>query len=226
MPTIRESEDALFARWREGRDSFSPDGLADEDAYLASHTKIVFLLKEVNDPAQTDFDLRSFVKAGGRAQTWNMVARWVRGIRALEADLLDPLPWADHSSVASEDRARLLPAIGAVNLKKAAGGHTTNNDKLAAAVEGDAHLLDEQVKFYRPDLYVCCGSVVAGLSGRVPSLATGAWRETSRGIGYRRLDSGAVLISYSHPEARVASNLLFYGLIDAVAEVLFSPRPT
>jgi len=45
------------------------------------------------------------------------------------------------------------------------------------------------------------------------------WRQTSRGIWYHRLDSGAVVVSYAHPEARVADSLVFYGMVDAVSEI-------
>ena len=41
---------------------------------------------------------------------------------------------------------------------------------------------------------------------------------TKRGIWYF-IDNGTVVISFSHPEARVKDNFLFYALLDAVREI-------
>ena len=43
---------------------------------------------------------------------------------------------------------------------------------------------------------------------------------TTRGIWYFREASGRIVISYAHPEARVKDCLLYYGLVDAVREVM------
>ena len=42
---------------------------------------------------------------------------------------------------------------------------------------------------------------------------------TSRGIWYVR-DEEKIIISYSHPEARTKDCLLYYGLVDAVKEIV------
>ena len=45
------------------------------------------------------------------------------------------------------------------------------------------------------------------------------WKMTSRGIWYFR-DGKSVVISFSHPEARVKDAYLFYALTDAVKEIM------
>ena len=42
---------------------------------------------------------------------------------------------------------------------------------------------------------------------------------TTRGVQYYEYEKGKFFIKYAHPEARVADNLLYYGLIDAVKEL-------
>ena len=42
---------------------------------------------------------------------------------------------------------------------------------------------------------------------------------TSRGIEYMILDN-TIIVSFSHPEARVADQYLYYALIDAIREIL------
>ena len=44
------------------------------------------------------------------------------------------------------------------------------------------------------------------------------WEKTKRGILYNK-ENNKIIISYSYPAARVSSNLLCYGLIDAVKEI-------
>ena len=53
----------------------------------------------------------------------------------------------------------------------------------------------------------------------VPIVREEGWRQTSRGVDYAEFKPGKYFISYVHPEARVADNLLYYGLIDAVREI-------
>ena len=50
------------------------------------------------------------------------------------------------------------------------------------------------------------------------------WQQTSRGIQYFIDKNKRVYVSYCHPEARVPDNLLYYGLIDAVKEILNKPE--
>ena len=82
---IREAENRLFRNWSSRREGFVTDGVVSEMDYLNSSKKILFVLKEVNDPGGGGWDLRQFLLEGGRAQTWNNIARWVHGIRNLDA---------------------------------------------------------------------------------------------------------------------------------------------
>ena len=46
----REKEDLIFEEWRHKRHGVVSDGVVDQDVYLGSNPRIVFILKEVNDP--------------------------------------------------------------------------------------------------------------------------------------------------------------------------------
>ena len=59
--SIFEREQELFERWKSDS-SFVQDGVACEETYLESTPKILFVLKEVNDPGGGDWDLRSRLK--------------------------------------------------------------------------------------------------------------------------------------------------------------------
>jgi hypothetical protein len=195
--------------------------MPDEEWYQAAPVKILLILKEVNDTGQ-GFDLRDFLRAGGRPQTWDNVTRWVEGIFG-QITGEDVLPWEHFELIGKERRAKALRQVCAVNLKKAGGIHTTSNGELEAATASDAARMRSQFSLYRADLTICCGSAVTAsvqhhqlLGGQ---LADGTWKRTRRGVRYHPVGQHGVVIDYSHPAARISPNLLLYGLLDAVAEI-------
>jgi hypothetical protein len=216
--SIRSREDALFEQWKMGRKGFVADGVVDEKAYLASSTKILFVLKEVNDPGGGGWDLREFLAKGGRPKTWRNVTRWLIGLRRLDEDL----DWSELESISEEQRVAELRSICAINVKKAPGGHTSDPGAVAAAGEQDERFLKEQLALYDADLTIACGSVVGNIVGALLGIST--WEMTRRGISFAKMPNNKVVISYAHPEARVQDSLLYYGLVDATRELVGS-RP-
>ncbi len=215
--SIRASEEELFAEWRAKRPGFVADGVADEDAYLQSSRKLLFVLKEVNDVDGGGWDLRKFVRDGGRAQTWNNITRWVEGIRRLTEDI----PWNELAEIDEERRRDTLRTIAAINLKKSPGGHTTDLVALAKVAEEDKVLLNRQFSLYDPDVIVCCGTSDT-FHLLVSLCAQPQWRCTHRGIWFHEYKAGKYIVAFSHPEARCAPSLLYYGLIDAMREIFAS----
>lgn len=213
---ISDQEDRLFEVWRTRRPGSVPDGLADEQAYLKSSPRILLIMKEVNDPEDPSFDLRRFMRDGGRPQTWDNVTRWVLGIRNLEREIR----WRALRTIVAELRTDTLRSLGAMNLKKSAGGHTTESRRLRDVAREDSDLLKMQFALYQPDLIICCGSDVSKLFGPVVQGARRVtWKLTSRGVRVRPYGEQGWIIAFAHPEARVGDNLLYYGLVDAVREL-------
>lgn len=221
MLSMREQEDELFARWRLDRPGLITDGVVDEVAYLASSRRILFVLKEVNSAEAQAWDLRGFLYGGGHAASWDTITRWVEGIRALPADLTWPVvnqPKQTADQRASR-RIAALRSIAVINLKKTPGSHTTDVKRLYTEAWQDQVFIRRQVQLYRPDLIICCGvgdlfRDLALFDNQPPK------SQTSRGVSYYSLGSDRYVIDYLHPEARCASNLLYYGLIDALRELL------
>lgn len=215
---ITEAEDALFERWSEGRNNFVKDGVVDAQDFGIASPSILFLLKEVNDPGPDGggWDLREFLRGGGRAATWNNVCRWLRGIR----NLPDDTPWKEISNVSAAERREALASIAAMNLKKSPGSHTTVASSFWQAVTEDASFLREQFSLYSADLVICCGSIVSkAFDTFIKPDSTPEWKTTTRGIEFLEYSPGKYVIAYSHPEARVSANLLHYALVDAVREL-------
>ncbi|EJU06886.1 hypothetical protein [Fusobacterium hwasookii] len=219
--SIRELEEKLFDEWQKkekleynigNKKIFVRDGLVDEESYFKAPVKILYLLKEVNG-GDRDWDLREYVKNGGRATTWDNITRWTKGIFRYREEL----EWNSLENINKDSRKGTLKHIIAVNLKKIPGGHTTDYKKLEDFLkkESNVNYLKQQILLYNPDIIVCCGTgwlysnyIEKGMK----------WAKTKRGILYNK-ENNKLIISYSHPEARVSSNLLYYGLIDAIKEI-------
>ena len=210
---IHEAEEKLFHPWQTNRKGFVRDGLVSEEDYLASKPKLVFILKEVNDPDGGGWDLRKFVSKGGRPQTWNNIARWVHGIRNITS-----IPdWDFYEKITNDFRCQTLKSICALNLKKSPGTHTTNHASLKAVTNEDKGWIQKQYSLYDPDITVCGGT--GDLFKEVIGHELQKWKTTTRGIWWYEREVGKFVVSFAHPEARVQSSLLVYGLLDAIKEI-------
>lgn len=211
---ISEAEDRLFAEWADRYEAFVTDGAVDGATYVRSPIKLLFVLKEVNDPDGESWDLREFLRDGGQGPTWNMVTRWVEGVQQLPASV----PWSEISGwISPERRQEALRTIAVVNLKKTPGGASSEYFEIRDAVTRDHEFIRAQLELYGPDYVICCGSIVSEM------LLGGGQRSTHRGVEYAFLE-GTPYIAYHHPQARMPGNLLYYGLIDAIAELIGNER--
>jgi len=222
---ISEREDELFDRWRRVRENLVSDGVNDLSCFLDSTPRILFLLKEVNDPGEDGggWDLREFFgKSGGRSQTGNTLCRWIEGISSTQSEL----PWCELEHVDSERRRQSFRKVATMNLKKSPGGITTNPKEFLKVTAEDSEFIREQFSFYEADWVICCGSIVAEVfeSTIHPDLDS-AWRKTSRGCWFVEYLPNKFVLSYSHPEARIADSILHYGLMDAVQEISATMSP-
>ena len=217
---VPEKEDRLFEAWASRYESFVRDGIVDADEHARSPVKLLFVLKEVNDSDGGGWDLRRFLRDGGRGSTWNTVTRWIEGIQRLPCIV----PWNEVSIPVDHDRRkRALRKIAVVNLKKEPGGGKADDNKVREAAQRDRNFISDQLSLYAPDYVICCGKIVADLlvgaeSIGVYPLNDNEWTSTRRGVRYRTVDS-TPHIAYHHPQARIAGNITHYGLIDAVAEL-------
>lgn len=209
--SIKKEEDLLFEELKNCSPEIVCDGIVDEKSFLSARYRIVYILKEVN--GGKNWDLRDFVYDGGRAQTWDNIARWTEGILSWEKDFL----WEDMQKNNENRRKEELKKIAVVNLKKTSGGHTADEKEIHSAACLNSEILKKQIGLYGADFIILCGTE----SSFIASCYQGKdvnWKMTKRGVWYF-IDDETVIISFSHPEARVEDNYLFYSLIDAVKEI-------
>ena len=121
---LKEREDLIFCKYREQGEPIVSDG-AISDEYERARIKLLVVLKEHNDPSgnwsKSGGDIRGFGNWGGRAATWNNLARW-------SALVDNPLLCIDEIDVSDrQKRAKHLHRIAVVNLKTTPGGNRANN---------------------------------------------------------------------------------------------------
>ena len=209
--TISEKEKELFDEWKLIVQGFIPDGLVDEESYLASSPKVLYLLKETN--GGSDWSLKEYLISGGRSQTWTNVARWQYGLQNLNKDI----NWKELNNVSTEWRKVNLKSVCVVNIKKQSGSYECSYNKLISAATRDKDYLKRQIDIYNPDIIICCGTSNIYFD-YIYKISSPQWKMTKHGIWYVQ-EYNRIVVSYLHPAARVNDALLYYGLIDAVKEI-------
>ena len=211
--SIKKSETKLFNQLKINNPSIVTDGVVNEKEYLDSKYKILYIMKEVNSYQNGGWSLTEFISNGAIPQTWDNVARWTEGILNLEKDF----DW-EYLSRANDLRRNIyLKKIASINLKKTPGRHTSIAKEISMGAKNNKEIIKKQVDIYQPDIIICCGTSGIFVKDCLESDLT--WQMTSRGIEYMILDN-TIIVSFSHPEARVADQYLYYALIDAIREIL------
>lgn len=210
---IKDAETKLFSQLKINDQCIVTDGVANEKEYLDSKYKILYVMKEVNSYQNGGWSLTEFLSNGAITQTWDNIARWTEGILNLEKDI----DWEYLSKDNDLRRHKYLKKIASINLKKTPGRHTSIANEISMATKNNKDFIKKQVTLYQPNIIVCCGT--SGLFVKYCIDSDFTWQMTSRGIKYMILDN-TIIVSFSHPEARVADHYLYYALIDAIREIL------
>ncbi len=208
---LKEKENDFLDSWASSEEGFIRDGIVNCEEYCNAPIKLLFVLKEVN--GGKDWDLRDFLKDGGRKQTWNVVARWVEGIFNLNKDY----PWNELEENNDIRRKEKLKYICAINLKKTSGKDVADNSIIYDTALNNREMLKNQISLYCPDIVICCGTDSAYIK---VTEANPEWKMTRHGIWYYIEPSGTIVVAYSHPEARTKECMLHYSLIDAIKEII------
>lgn len=227
--SLKEQENILLEDWKNSleengeSDIFVKDGIVNEDAYKdKNHIRILYLLKETNGINEKDFDLRIYINdKGARHESWDNIARWTYGIYNLYG--IEHV-WKKIKELEAEKPSYTLSSICAVNVKKTSGKDTANDKEIKKAAKEYGEFIKNQIENAQPELIIFCGSITKYCYQKYVIQKDPEWKQTSRGIEYFIDENGRVYVSYNHPEARVPDNLLYYGLIDAVKEILDKPE--
>lgn len=209
---IKAKEKEIFDKLKKIDRSIVEDGIVSEEEYLDSKYKILYIMKEANGGA--DWSLKDFLCDGGRSQTWDNVARWTEGLLNINQEI----NWSYLEGNNENRRKYYLKKIGVINLKKTAGGYTSNYKEISKAALENRNLIKTQVDLYNPDIIICCGTADDFVKNYFDSKLVN-WNMTKRGIQFIKCNN-KIIVSFAHPEARIRDAYLYYSLIDGVREIL------
>ncbi len=243
-----EKERELFTEWRSRQTEFCSDGQFIEDGvvhystYAGSHPKLLFLLKEPNDPPRTnavgrvteraEWNLAVWLGEGGwhpnktrGYKSWEVIARWTHDITTTDGILL---PWpvleADLCQHNVEGRANQFRKIAVVNIKKSGGAGSTQIELLFPEIERTKDLILSQISLYRPSIVICGGTFdayrtrIAAESQQTNVTARGVRWYLSRRIGIPVVDYPHYTYFPRLPPA--IKPAMHYGLVEAVRQIL------
>lgn len=199
---------------------FVPCGVTNQEAYESSHPKLVFVLKEPNDPEQTpgwsivgflQRQVQSGLSDGHIYPIWKVVGIWSYAIH-------NGFPrYGDINTF--QIAAEGLKCIGMTNLKKSGGGGTADNRLIYEYAKRTVELWKSELEIMAPDIILCCGTfwIVVDLLGL--KLKT---TKTATGLYYSVWNHGrgdALLVSISHPASRGKKDMLYAFLKEALLEL-------
>lgn len=217
--SLQNSEKRMLDEWRDKlkAERFIRDGMVNPEKYCASETRILVVLKEVNDKDGKEvWELTEFLNEPKTRKTWGPLSRWINGIQNLDTDY----DWKDIKDFFDNGGKELLQSIAVVNVKKTPGGSSSDDKVLSEfALENSDNKdrLKKQIELYEPDIIICGGT--AWIVKRILECKD-LWPETKHGIAYYKFNPGPVVIDYLHPEAHAREQILYYSLIEAVKEIL------
>lgn len=228
---IRLAEEALFSHWKaqltNQQKLFISDGVVNPIKWTTAKKKILFLLKEVNgaDDAWDERDYlahyntkEEYIKT--HSPTITALIQWIHAVMADSA--------VDWSTVEKElqdtaIQSNLLAQIALVNVKKSPGKGIVDGEAFDSYWKNPENRqnLMKQLAIYSasdtpPDFIICGGT--AWYYNALFKDTRLDWQTTSRGIPYCR-HNNAVIIDYCHPQARIAANIKYYALYDAIQEI-------
>jgi hypothetical protein len=238
LKSIQEQTDELFQRWKQqfsadGINGFCEDGLVyrgenwedgkgkdlgnEEELWLNTPKRVVFLLKDTNDNA--DCDLREFNPNGKKVHYKNL-AYWLVGF--LSFDETNDAPEFDTIDFGND----VFPLFdkepyAIVNCKKESGGSTSSTDVLQEHLNRYGNFVKEQIDILDPDIVVCGGgsSVIKNF---VESVVYPDLEKINNWVYYDKAKDKVVIDSY-HPsywQIEGGSKTIYAAMMNAYKEFL------
>ena len=133
------------------------DGIVNSDLYFATYPKILWILKEVNDPDGGDWDMKDAINdlkdpsrgiRKGWGKTFNKIIYTTNGI-------LNEQTYKQIDYISDDpDLVDILKKTAFINLKKTPGGATAYKPAVEDFYERHKDLILEQIKLINPDIII------------------------------------------------------------------------
>ncbi|WP_078543531.1 hypothetical protein [Litchfieldia alkalitelluris] len=195
--SINEKLADLYSKWTTS-DHFVSGGVVDEEKYHSSKVKVLMLLKEVNDPYQTEnwslVDLiQDQIQLKRNFPVWKRAGEWNYGLQH---------NWPYYVE-ASQNFAEGLSSIATTNLKKSGGTGESNMEDIMTHAKEQLDLWTQEIEIMKPDLVICGGtySIVAELLALQNQVSPA-------GTNYGKA-LNTTFIDFYHPAYRISPKVLY-----------------
>lgn len=137
------------------------DGVVDEQRYLSSKIRTMFLLKEVNYPSMNKdwLFIEAVKQTANDSSSWNWpnICLWMEALLHPESSYTDCTE--ANGTPKKEKLLQHLLEIGLVNIKKTPGGSSSNDEEIWDAVSHYGELVRQEIEeIIRPQIVICGGT--------------------------------------------------------------------
>jgi len=221
-----------------GKEVFVSDGFVKYDKYKEANRKILFITKEAHlgDAKNWDnyedgekIDLLEDVRKNDEIETprifWRRLAEWAYAVlnttETKQADIREIIEGICGSNKdwqqVMDNKSDALSKVALINIKKAAGDTTTDQDKFAYFLESVKNKeeykekLAKEIKIINPDIIVCCGTFEI-FRNEIIENKDSLVQKRNRLYELNENEICATVVDYFHPSSRINSDLAFYGI--------------
>lgn len=227
--SLRDRENSLFEDWiaklpKYEQLRFICDGIFDEDKYVKSNIKTLFVLKDAYDNTTPEgeklqLDIRDYGKTMAATPAWTTMAAWHYGIQSLNEE---KATFEKAYKNAKNKKLEALSGAGLMNIKKVAS-HQATTDTKALSQHGNLYkeYIAKQWRLYKPDITICGSWRVFDPFCEALSIKNDV--QVMRGMKYATYQHKGhthFIIESCHPAAHTPAAMKYYSVIDLVSLLL------
>ena len=195
------------------------DGVVDEESYCNSKIKTLFLMKEINDPGMKE-DWKTFMEYTKQQasvetmyKTWPNICLWIEALKHSDVTYSDCVD--ENGNFLTKKLQKNLLDVSIVNIKKTAGGGSSNYDEILSAAKSYGHVIQEEIRIINPELIICGGTF--DFAKMIYKVESAEIKSLPSGAQYFIVDN-IIILQFVHPMwFSVNRNILF-----AYAKSVFS----
>lgn len=206
---------------------FVRDGIVDYDIFLRQPVKILWILKETNDPSGSCTDLRRFLDAPdsypGWKRTWLPVLQVSTALLSNGEDV-EPESFESIDSkikLSSQEFFPFLRRIAVINISKLPGDKSISPRELITRYNQFRDFTLSQIKLINPDVIICCGVFWVmwkdlenyRIDGNEPTYFRKALDENTdrtKGKIKAHYNPQRIFVETYHPNQRIISRRLYF----------------
>ncbi len=212
-----ENLNNLFEEWINldpiFKKGFIRDGIVNEDIYSKSNLKLLFVLKEANDPNGKGFDYREFLS--GNEEKGYVAYRYSVRIYEWAKGIYEQFPSYRSISHTNSDQLEVLKKVSFMNVSKIGGAGNTDYKNFDS-------LVDLQKDFIRREIDIIAPNIVISCVGKKEY-----WEKVYKEIQWETLDSNfqvffknnCAYIHFPHPSSRSRPEMFYYSLKEIFSDV-------